>query len=195
MRTVKKEIRILAFDDAPFIPRTKSKAIVIGVVFKGGKDFDGMLKTEVDVDGINATDIITHSINNSKYKGELRVVIFKGITIAGFNLIDIKRLYKITGLPVIVVSRKNPDFKKIQNALKNFEDFKDRWQIIKNAGRIYKLKMKNNKNIYYQFIGLKQKEAIQIILLSCTRSSIPEPLRVAHMIASAIIKGESGGRA
>ncbi len=57
------------------------------------------------------------------------------------------------------------------------------------------MKLEKNKNIYYQFKGLKQKEAEEIIRLSCTRSLIPEPLRVAHLMASALIKGESGGRA
>lgn len=195
MRTIKQEIRILGFDDAPFIPRSKGKAIVVGVIFKGGRDFDGMIKTEVEIDGLNATDVIADVINKSKYKGEIRILMFKGVTIAGFNVVDIKKLNEKTGLPVIVVSRKMPNFDKIQTALKHFKDFKQRWQAIKQAGEINKLKMENNKNIYYQFIGLRQEEAKQIILLTCTRSSIPEPLRVAHMIASAIVRGETGGRA
>jgi len=57
------------------------------------------------------------------------------------------------------------------------------------------MKLEKNKNIYYQFKGLKRKEVEKIIRLSCTRSLIPEPLRVAHLMASALIKGESGGRA
>jgi len=57
------------------------------------------------------------------------------------------------------------------------------------------MKIEKNKNIYYQFKGLSKEEVEKIIKLSCTRSLIPEPLRVAHLIASALIKGESGGRA
>jgi endonuclease V-like protein UPF0215 family len=66
---------------------------------------------------------------------------------------------------------------------------------VKDAGRFYKTKIVKNKNIYFQFKGLKRTEAEKIIKLSCTRSLIPEPLRVAHLIASALVKGESGGRA
>ena len=58
-----------------------------------------------------------------------------------------------------------------------------------------KVKIKKNKSVYYQFIGLERKEVEEIIQLSSTRSLIPEPLRVAHLIASAMVDGESRGRA
>jgi endonuclease V-like protein UPF0215 family len=39
------------------------------------------------------------------------------------------------------------------------------------------------------------KEAAEAVKMSCTHSAVPEPLRIAHMIASGIIKGESKGKA
>ena len=195
MRTIKKEIRIVGFDDAPFIPRSKGKVPVIGVVSRGGSFLDGIIKTEVTIDGMDATDVLIKTVNKSKHKEQLRVIMLNGITVGGFNLVNISKLFKKTGLPVIVVNRKNPNLEKIKKALRNFKDFKKRWECIENAGKIYKLRIEKNKNIYFQFKGLKQNEAEKIIELSCTRSLIPEPLRIAHLIASALIKGESGGRA
>ena len=192
---IKREIRIVGFDDGPFVPRTKGKAIIVGVVFRGGDFLDGVLKTEVEIDGMDATKKLINLINNSRHKPQLRVIMLNGITVAGFNLIDIKGLYGQTSLPVIVVNRRKPNLKKIEGALKHFKDFEDRWNCIKNAGRIYRMKIEKNKYLYYQFKGLKRNEVEKIIRLSCTRSLIPEPLRVAHLIASAMIKGESGGRA
>jgi hypothetical protein len=119
----------------------------------------------------------------------------KGITIGGFNMVDISQLHEKTSLPVIVVNRKMPNLEDIKNALKNFDDSENRWKCIENAGKIYKMQIEKNKNIYFQFKGLRKEETERIIKLSCTRSSIPEPLRVAHLIASALIKGESEGRA
>jgi hypothetical protein len=195
MRSVKKEIRIVGFDDAPFIPRTKGKVPVIGTVFRGGNYMDGVFKTEVNIDGMDATRTMIKLLNRSKHKEQLRIIMFKGITFGGFNMIDISSLYNETNLPVIVVNRKKPDLEKIKTALKNFNDFEKRWKCVENAGKIHKMKIEKNKNIYFQSKGLSQEEAEKIIKLSCTRSLIPEPLRIAHLIASAIIKGESGGRA
>ena len=191
---IKKEARIIGLDDGPF-SKNQQKTIIVGIITRGGDWFDGMVKCEVSVDGNDATSNISYIINNSKYKKELRAIMFKGLTIAGFNLIDVVELNEKTKLPVIIVNRKKPDMRKIKRALENFKDGKERWKIIKKAGKINKLKLKNNKNIYFQFYGLNKKDAEKIILLTCMRSLIPEPLRLAHMIASAFIKGECGGRA
>lgn len=195
MRRIKPEIRIVGFDDAPFTPRTKSKVTVIGVVYRGGNFLDGILKTEVSIDGMDATHAIADRINTTKHKEQLRVIMLNGITIGGFNLVDIEKLSKQTSLPVIVITRKMPDMEEFKRGLEKFKDFKQRWQCVENAGSLYYLKIQKNKSIYYQFTGLTRKEAEDIIRLSCTHSLIPEPLRVAHLIASALVKGESGGRA
>ena len=195
MRSVKDEIRILGFDDGPFKPRSRDEVIVIGVVYRGGSFFDGVMRTEIICDELDATEKIVEVVNKSKHKEELRVLMFKGVTIGGFNIVDIKRLHEKTDLPVIIVARKKPNLDKIKKALQNFDDFEKRWNFIKNAGKIYKVEIKKNKSLHYQFIGLQRDEVEKIIKLSCTRSLIPEPLRVAHIIASAIVKGESKGRA
>ncbi len=195
MRVIKREIRIVGFDDGPFIPRSEGKAPVVGVVFRGGDFLDGVYKIDVKIDGMDATDVLIKIINQSKHKEQLRVIMLNGITIGGFNIINISTLYEKTGLPVIAINRKMPNLKNIKTALQNFDDFEERWKCVEEAGKIHKMKIEKNKNIYYQFKGLKQTEAESIIRLSCTRSLIPEPLRVAHLIASALVKGESRGRA
>ena len=191
---IKEEVRIVGFDDAPFEKNKKGMLPIVGVVYRGGKIFDGMLFTKVEIDGMDATDKISEIINSSRHKKQLKVIMLDGITVGGFNLIDLKELNKRTGLPVIAINRKLPDIEKVKAALKNFEDFEERWKVVKNAGKIRKVKVKN-KFIYYQVKGMENEEAEEIIRISCTRGLIPEPLRVAHLIASALIKGESHGKA
>lgn len=190
----KPEIRILGFDDGPFSFEDISVPI-IGVVYRGGNYLDVVLKTEVKVDGLDATEKITRLINSSRHKPQLKILMFDGITLGGFNLVNIKELYKKTDLPIIVVNRKMPNLQDVQKALKNFKDYKKRWKIVQNAGKIKVCNLRDNKKVYYQCVGLSDEEAEEVIRLSTTHSQIPEPLRVAHLIATAIIKGESGGRA
>ncbi|MEM5834683.1 MAG: DUF99 family protein [Candidatus Aenigmatarchaeota archaeon] len=192
---IKPEVRILGFDDGAFNSKTKGKVPVIGVIFRGGKFLDGALKTEVTIDGNDATQKIVKLINSSRHKQQLKVIMFDGITLGGFNIVDIKKLHEKTGLPVIVINRKIPNLKEVENALKNFKDFKSRWKKILNAGKIKECKIKENKKVYYQCVGLRDEDAEEIIRISTTRSFIPEPLRVAHIIATAVAKGESSGRA
>jgi len=191
---IKEEIRILGIDDGPFTKNDK-EVIVIGVIFRGGEFIDGLLRTYVSVDGLDATEKLSEMINSSKHKQQLKVIMLDGITLGGFNIIDIKKLYSETKIPVIVINRKIPDLKSIKTALeKNFEDFEKRWKMILNAGKIKELKLEKF-SIYYQNLGLEDEETEEIILLSTKHAQIPEPLRVAHLIATGIVKGESEGHA
>lgn len=192
---MKPEIRVLGFDDAPFTPRSHGKTIVIGVITRGGKYPDGIIKTEVTIDGRDATEILSNVVNKSKHKQQLQAIMLNGVTIAGFNIVNIYKLHKHINLPIIVINRKKPNLEKIRKALKNFDDFDDRWRAIKAAGEINRVEVKPEKIMYYQCVGIENKAAEEIIKLTCTRSLVPEPLRLAHLIASALVKGESGGRA
>jgi endonuclease V-like protein UPF0215 family len=191
---VKEEIRILGIDDGPFTKDDK-EVIVIGVVYRGGEFIDGLLRTFVEIDGLDATEKLAKMINSSRHKQQLKVIMLDGITLGGFNIVDVKKLYSETKIPIIVINRKVPDLKSIKTALeKNFEDFEKRWKMILNAGKIKELRLEKF-SLYYQNIGLEDEEAEEVILTSVKHAQIPEPLRVAHLIATGIVKGESEGHA
>lgn len=190
---VKPEIRILGIDDSSLL---KEKVMIVGTVFRGGDWIDGVLRSEITRDGLDATEVIVTMIKKSKHYAQLRVIMLDGITYGGFNVVDIQELYRETGLPVIVIMRSCPDFEKIRSALGHFSDGEARWDIIKKAGKIEKLFTgRNGTPVYIQKAGIGSKSAEKIIRLTSIRSSIPEPLRVAHLIATGIIFGESKGKA
>jgi len=192
---LKSEIRILGFDDGAFEAKSSQPVPVIGVIYRGGKILDGALKTEVAVDGTEATEKLVKLINSTRHKQQLKVIMFDGITVAGFNMIDIKEIHEKTNIPVIVINRKMPDLKSVKNALKRFDDFENRWKTVEDAGEIKECYVKDFKKVYFQHIGMDEETAKEVIKLSSTRGFIPEPLRVAHLIATAVVKGESYGRA
>ncbi|MCD6477782.1 MAG: DUF99 family protein [Candidatus Aenigmarchaeota archaeon] len=192
---VKNEIRILGWDDGPFKKGSKGTVPVIGTVFRGGSFLDGILRIDVEIDGFDATKKMIKAINKTRHK-DLRVIMLDGITFGGFNMVDIKELHKKTGLPVIAITRKKVDMRKFREAMKKLPNFEKRWKVVESAGEFYTIKTgKRGKNIYFQKIGLTKEDAEKIIRLSARRSLLPEPLRVSHLIASGIVKGESIGRA
>ncbi len=192
--SLKKEIRILGIDDAPFDFRKDKETMLIGTVFRGGEWLDGILRTEVKVDGNDATDKVIGVVKRCKFK-DLRVIMLDGLGFAGFNLVDIERVFEETGLPVIVVVRKMPDFNKIKKAIKNLTHSEFYNQCITKAGIPKRVETKRGKFIHIQFHGLRFEDAERIVKLSSTRSLIPEPIRVAHLIASGVALGESRGNA
>lgn len=196
--SVKGEIRILGIDDSPFEKGKEKECLVVATVFRGGSFIDGLLSCKVEIDGNNATKKLISLINKSRHKQQLRVIMLDGIALGGFNVVDINMLYRKTRIPVIVVMSSFPNLKDIRKALAKLKDGDKKWKLIVSAGKIFDVLVKHknkNKKIYFQVAGVSPEKARDIVKLSTIRSFQPEPLRVAHLIASGIVKGESRGRA
>jgi len=190
---IKDEVRILGLDDGPF-KRTDRDVLVVGTVFRGGRWVDGIMSTRVAVDGLDSTEKISELVLKCRFK-DLRVIMLDGLAFGGFNLVDIHRLSEETQLPVIAVVRDMPDFSEIKNALKNLPESDLRWSLIEKAGNPIPVETKPGKSIHIQYAGIVEEQAIEIVKLSATRSMLPEPIRVAHLIARGVTTGESKGKA
>ncbi|MCD6241390.1 DUF99 family protein [Candidatus Bathyarchaeota archaeon] len=188
-RSIKPEIRVLGVDDGVFIPRSKGLVDVVGIVFRGGYWLDGVMRTEIEVDGLDATEKIASMITESPHYKQLRIIMLSGITFAGFNVVDIKELYSKTSLPVIALTRDLPKMEEIRQALENLPEKEKRWKAILNAGEIFEVQTREGEEpIYMQIAGIEREDAEKIVKITSTRSNIPEPLRVAHIIASGLTK-------
>ena len=188
-RSIKSEIRVLGIDDGRFVPRTKGTVDVVGVVYRGGYLFEGVMRTEITIDGLDATEKIATMIKNSPYYKELRVVVLDGVTFAGFNVVDISELSGKVDLPVMSVAREKPDLEEIRGALKNLPDFETRWQAMENAGELFEVETRDGENtVYVQTAGILREDAENIIKKMSTQSNIPEALRVAHIVASGLAR-------
>ena len=133
-------------------------------------------------------------IQHTRYYQQLKAILLDGISLGGFNILDLEKIYSNTAIPIITLTRDKPNITKIEHALKtHFDDWKSRLSLI-TQGTLTEIKTSHNP-IYIKHIGFTLKEAEDIIKLSTIRGVIPEPLRIAHIIASGISRGESYGKA
>ena len=109
-------LHVAGFDDAPFHQDSRRRVLIVGTVFAGSR-LDGVLSGYVRRDGVNATRTLLDLVQNSRFYPQLQAVFLQGIAFGGFNVIDIHRLHEQLGLPVIVISRVEPDLVKIKSAL------------------------------------------------------------------------------
>ena len=187
LRVIKPEIRILGIDDGKFVPHSRTQVLVVGVVFRAGFWLEGVMSTSVAVDGFDVTAKIISMITGSPHYKQLRVIMVNGITFGGFNVLDIKALHEQTGLPVLAVTSKKPNLAKVHSALRNLSDSEKRWNLVLNAGEIFSVATRGGKQrVYIEVAGLAKDTAVEILRLTATVSKIPEPLRVAHLVASGI---------
>lgn len=190
---MKEQARVLGLDDSRFTFDDEFVNIV-GVVMRADGYLEGVMVNKVRVDGDDANEVLARMINISRYKKQLRLVLTDGIAFGGFNIIDLERLNHDTALPAAGVTRKMPDFEDMKKALKgHFADWQARYEVI-CKGSILKIPTQHS-SIYAKGFGMDEEELILAIQRTILRGALPEPIRAAHMIATALAIGESKGKA
>ena len=179
----------IGFDDSPFDRAHRGNVRVVGTIFAGTR-LDGILSGSVRRDGANATPVLAGLVSRSRFRRHLQVIMLQGIALAGFNVVDIHALHEKSGLPVLVVARRRPDLAAIRRALLDHVPGGARkWKLIEKAGPMEPL-----EGLYVQRVGLSLSEAQQLLRRFAVHSTVPEPLRAAHLVAAGIAPGESRQR-
>ena len=192
MHLLKQLVRVLGIDDGPF-KFSDEFVPIVGAVMRGGY-LDGIMRSKVKVDGDEATEVIIELVERSRYKEQVRILMLDGIALGGFNVVDLAEVHRRTDIPCISVTRDKPDYKAMEKVLmRKFKDWERRWEIV---GREDLFTVDTgHKPLYARAHGISNALARNIILRSIIIGALPEPLRIAHIIATALVKGESKGNA
>ena len=190
---MKTKSRFLGIDDAPF--RFSDESVpVIGVVVQAPAYIEGVLTTLAEVDGHDATERVADMVRGSRYRVGLAMVLIDGTAVGGFNVVDVDALSEAIRRPVATVTRKRPDLAAIETALKRrFDDWAERLAIIRRH-ELESIRTRHG-TLWVTYVGAERSEVEEALSLTTVRGVLPEPLRVAHLIAAGIIRGESHGRA
>lgn len=173
--------RVVGVEDGSFSRESSiQKALLISVLLQEISLIDFQMNS-IKVDGLDATEKLITMLRRWSFDS----VILAGVSFAGFNLIDAKAVFEEFEKPVIVVARTKPNNVAVKNALlQHFEDWKARWGVIEKLGPIYEIvSMPNEPPIYTEIIGANLNWASNLIRKLSTCCRIPEPVRVARLIA------------
>ncbi|UJG42450.1 MAG: DUF99 family protein [Candidatus Heimdallarchaeum endolithica] len=184
---MKKKIRTIGIDDAAFYRNKSKKTFIFGVVTRGYSFVEGILRGEIEIDGLDATEKIIWMIETSKFATQLKAIFLASSTIAAFNVIDMNALYEQLNIPVITILSKKPDEEKIRKALMHLEDGEKRYGILLSNPPMKRIKFKNKINREFeaivQFTGINKIYEVKEIIEKATFTSfLPESLRIADLI-------------
>ena len=181
---------VVGFDDAPFAHEHRGDVRIVGAVCCRTR-LDGVLSSRVRRDGANATDALIALVAGSKFREHIRAVLLQGIALAGFNVVDIRRLSATLDVPVVVAVRRNPRLGMVRAALFDRTPGGARkWKLIEKAGPLTAI-----GPLWIQHIGLSALDAAALLRATTLHGNVPEPLRLAHLIAGGVTTGQSRGRA
>ena len=189
---MKKDVRFLGIDDSPFT-FDDERVRILGVVTRGPSYVEGVLSRWVDVDGTDATDVVGDLIASTRFRPMLRAVFFNGVTLGGFNLLDLDALWKRLAIPLVAIVRDEPSLPRSRAALrKHFTDAETRLAVWE---RSRPSPVANGTfRVWCSWRGLGADEVPGVLAATTVRGAIPEPLRLAHVIGSGVASGESRGR-
>jgi uncharacterized protein len=182
---------VIGFDDGPFDKARKGPfdVLLVGAVFARTR-LDGVVSGRVRRDGRNATTRMAELVRTSQFDKHIRAVLLGGIAVAGFNVLDVHGLAAMLGRPVIVMARRPPRYPLIRRALDFVRGGDEKWALIQAAGP-----MEPVRGIYVQRAGISLADTAAMLAATTLHGKLPEPLRVAHLIAGGIVAGKSRGRA
>ena len=183
-------MNVIGFDDAPFERAHRGDLPLVGAVCARTR-LDGLLIGRVRRHGANATERMADLVARSRFRDGVRAVLLQGIAVGGFNVVDIHALARALGLPVVVVARRRPDLEAMRAFLaREVPGWRRKWALVEKAGP-----MEPVRGLWIQRAGPSLAQAERLLEATTLHGKLPEPLRLAHLVAGALVTGASHGRA
>lgn len=182
----KKGFRALGISES-FIKGISEESILAGVVMRADMTIDGFTFSKATVGGMDATEKILEMYRSLK-RDDITLLLLNGCVISWYNVIDLHRVAEETELPLICVT-----YNESTGLEKYFKElFPKDWErrvetYRKNKSRTA-IKLSTGYTVYIRFIGMKMEEAKGILNKFTSHGSIPEPLRVARLLARSLVK-------
>lgn len=182
----KKAIRVLGIAES-YKREASQKAILAGVVMRSDFIIDGVVLGKCKVGGMDVTDAILEMYHRLD-RDDVSALMINGCIISWFNVVDLNRLYRETRLPSICLTY-YPSTGIREYFIKYFpEDWSERIKIYEENGPRFELVNKNGFKIYLRTVGVDVETALNLVNKYTIFGRIPEPLRLARLIAHAVVE-------
>ncbi len=182
---MKEDVRVMAVDDGPFQFGDQA-AFLVGLVVRGKGYLEAMYSTTISLDGLDATSTVAGLVKGSRQLPQLKAVLLDGLTLAGFNVVDIEALLRETGVPVVTVVDKVPDHDAIRQALEGrFPDWEERYSLI-SAPETHRVDLPDGSVLTCHVAGIGIDEARELLRVTTLRGHLPEAMRMADIVASGL---------
>lgn len=182
-------IRVVGFDDAPFIRGSKENVHLAGIICAQTR-FEGMVWGQIQQDGFDSTDTICNLLIGGKFLPQLHIVLLDGIGFGGLNFVNLPELCARLQIPCVAVMRSKPDLTAMLEPINRLPYPEKRLELLRNAGTIYEY-----PPFVFQVCGEHPSVTASVLQRLTDCGKVPEALRLAHLIGAAVIKGESGSSA
>ncbi|MBD3406845.1 MAG: DUF99 family protein [Candidatus Lokiarchaeota archaeon] len=179
----KKGVRVLGISES--FSKEQEKSTVVGVIMRGDRRVDGFGFCRPEVGGMDVSKNLLKMYSKLE-RDDIRAWILGGTAISWFNIVDIVSLYEESGIPVVAVSYNPSD--GIDQYIKQYfpKDWKERLEVFHRGPEREAINLRHGYRVFIRYIGFSKMSAVNLINAFTIDGRIPEPVRMARLIASAI---------
>ena len=185
LRLEKKAIRALGIAES-FASEDKLSTLA-GVVMRSDLVVDGFGIERLQVSGFDATRSIVTLFENLQ-RNDLNSIMLSGSVLSLYNIVDVDLLSKVTKKPVLALTFKKAKSDLARNIRLRFEPAatRQKLKLLEKLGSSEKLKLGTGYTVFVRTAGLSQIEANKILDKFTLQGAIPEPVRLARLLAKTV---------
>ncbi len=160
---------------------------LVGVVMRSDLVVDGFGIGQLEVSGSDATESILTLFGKLK-RNDINLILLSGSVLSLYNIVDVDLLSEKTRKPVVALTFKKAKSDLARNISTKFDPVKGRAKIrlLEKLGTPKQLKLKTGYPVFVRAAGITNAEANKIVDKFTLQGAIPEPIRVARMLAKAV---------
>lgn len=163
--------------------KSRPRSCLAGVVMRGDLRIDGISFSSASVGGCDATQGVLE-IYRLLDRMDINAIMLSGDVISWFNIIEPQTIYNETGRPVISLSYEESGGLEAY-IKKYFPTPHERLKRYMALGERSRLLLKTGYHVYVRVTGATIEEAHKAVNRFTIDGRIPEPIRVARLIARA----------
>ena len=159
-------------------------SVLAGVVMRGDLVVDGLALGRASVGGDDATASIA-SLYRRLGRNDVNVLMLSGCILSFYNIVDVDGLARRTKLPVVCLTFRETS--GIEEAIvKHFpQGAAGKLEAYRRLGQRQKVRLSSGHSVFVRTSGLSDREAGSVVDLLTLQGSVPEPVRVARLLARA----------
>jgi len=164
----------------------QKRSVLAGVVMRSDFVIDGVALGKTAVGGDDATSSIVSLFRKLK-RNDVNLIMVSGAILSLYNIIDVDLLSRRTGLPVLCLTYK--ETKGIEGSIRRHfpEGAAEKLEAYRKLGGRLGVKLHTGYKIYVRIAGIDKGSAEAVCNSFTLQGSIPEPVRVAKLLARAAL--------
>ncbi len=190
MHTAKPGLRALGIAESY---SGREQSTLAGVVMRKDLLIDGAAFERVTVGGSDATDAVIRLVANL-VRRDINLLMISGCVIAWYNIIDPAAVREATGLPVIVATYEESEG-LADDIRRHFPDDPGRLAAYRRLGDRTPVSLHTGYTLFIRPCGLSVDDATRLCNDFTHEGRVPEPIRVARLIARGVVRSALCGGA